>query len=325
MRAACKLAFLDSFETAYGLMQIFRFSFSAMACRCEIVIGYEATQTPHDAPHELQQSAQNTAQLAIAEVRRIEAKYSRYRPESVIGVINQAAGKKPIDCDAETWTLLEYADTLYRSSGGLFDITAGVLRRAWNFSHATLPTEQTLVELCSLIDWSSLERQDQQIYLPRQGMELDFGGFGKEYAADKAAVVLQAQQVRCGYVNLGGDIRVLGPKPDQQAWQIGIQDPRCTDQIIASIPIERGGLATSGDYQRFFELDGRRYCHIVHPRTGWPVEHWRSITVIAPLTTMAGSCTTIGMLKQENCLDFLHQAGVNYLAIDHTGQLHKNH
>ncbi|MBC3874819.1 FAD:protein FMN transferase [Undibacterium flavidum] len=307
-------------------MQIFKFSFNAMACSCEIVIGYdESTQLQDNAKCNAKYNAQNSAQLAIAEVKRIEAKYSRYRAESVIGVINQAAGKTPIHCDAETWTLLEYADTLYRSSGGLFDITAGVLRRAWNFSQATLPTEQRLAELCRLIDWSVLERHDQQIYLPREGMELDFGGFGKEYAADRAAVILQAQHVRFGYVNLGGDIRVLGPKPDQQAWQIGIQDPRNANNIIATIPIERGGLATSGDYQRYFELDGRRYCHIVHPRTGWPVDHWRSITVIAALTTMAGSCTTIAMLKQEKCLEFLQQAGVNYLAIDRDGQLYKNH
>ncbi len=294
-------------------MQIFRFPFKAMACTCEVVLAQEDVN-----------KAQAFANKAIWEVQRIEEKYSRYRDASIVSQINQAAGSHAIQVDAETWTLLEYANTLYRSSEGMFDITAGILRRAWNFSQATLPSEETLAALCELIDWHSVERKNQEIRLPQAGMEIDFGGFGKEYAADRAALILTENGIQSGYVNLGGDIRIIGPKPDGQAWQFGIQDPRHIERLVATIPIERGALATSGDYQRYFDLDGQRYCHILDPRTGQPVRYWQSITVMAPLASMAGSCTTIGMLLQAKALGFLEQAGVRFLAIDYQGNIHNN-
>jgi thiamine biosynthesis lipoprotein len=294
-------------------MQIFRFPFKAMACTCEVVLAQTEVS-----------KAQLLANKAISEVQRIEEKYSRYRDESIVSQINQAAGANAIKVDAETWTLLQYADTLYRSSEGMFDITAGILRRAWNFSLPTLPSELELQAVCTLIDWNSVELQNQEIRLPKAGMEIDFGGFGKEYAADRAALILTENGIDSGYVNLGGDIRILGPKPDGQAWQFGIQDPRHIDQLVATIPIERGALATSGDYQRYFDLDGQRYCHILDPYTGRPVQHWRSITVMAPLATMAGSCTTIGMLLQTEAIGFLEKANVRFLAIDYQGKLYKS-
>ena len=297
-------------------MKIFRIPFKAMASKCEIVIASDNAQNAH-----------SVVQPAIAEVLRIELKYSRYRPDSIISKINAAAGLTAVDCDAETWGLLEYANNLYQTSDGLFDITAGILRRAWNFKEVRLPSEKNLKQLCELIDWTNVERsrqqlQRQQIRLPRVGMELDFGGFGKEYAADRAAGVLSAQEVKHGYVNLGGDMRVLGPKPDGQAWMMGIQDPRDNTKLIARIPIIQGGLATSGDYERYFELSGRRYCHILNPRTGQPVDYWRSVSVIAPLAIIAGSCTTITMLKNVTGLDYLEALGYSYLAIDQTGKIH---
>jgi thiamine biosynthesis lipoprotein len=153
-------------------------------------------------------------------------------------------------------------------------------------------------------------------------MEIDFGGFGKEYAADRAAAILAAQGIRHGYVNLGGDLQVIGPQPDGQAWTIGIQDPRNPDGVIAHIPVTQGSMATSGDYERYIELDGRRYCHILDPRSGRPVNHWRSVSVLAPLAIAAGSCSTIAMLKQENGLAFLDGTGMPYLAVDSQGELH---
>jgi thiamine biosynthesis lipoprotein len=153
-------------------------------------------------------------------------------------------------------------------------------------------------------------------------MEIDFGGFGKEYAADRAGAILAAQGVRHGYVNLAGDMRVLGPKHDGRPWMIGIRDPRRKDQVMATIPVEQGGLATSGDYERFFELDGRRYCHVLDPRSGRPVTFWRTVSVVAPLAVVAGNCTTIAMLKQSNGLAFLEACGMNYLAMDQYGSIH---
>jgi len=161
--------------------------------------------------------------------------------------------------------------------------------------------------------------KDSRIRLPRAGMELDFGGFGKEYAADRAMAVLAAAGQRHGFVNLGGDIRILGPRADGSAWRFGIQHPRRAAGTIASVEMREGALATSGDYERFFDLDGRRYCHILSPKSGMPVARWRSVSVLAPVAIAAGSYATIAMLKQDDAIDFLNASGLAYLAIDRDG------
>ncbi len=290
-----------------------RFAFRAMACACEVVLADMNAA-----------SAARLAQAAIDEVRRIETKYSRYLQDSIITRINAAAGSAAVACDDETWALLDYAQSLYASSGGLFDITSGVLRRVWDFSQARVPSEGQLAEALGLIGWPRVERQHQQVRLPQACMELDFGGFGKEYAADCAAAVLSRLDVLHAYVNLGGDMRVLGPKPDGEPWLIGIQHPRLPDQLLATVPVVRGGLATSGDYERYFEADGRRYCHVLDPRTGWPVTHWRTVSVVAPLAVVAGNCSTIAMLKQADGLAFLQSTGMVFLAVDQAGTVHRS-
>lgn len=293
-----------------------RIYFDAMASRCEVRL------TAADEP-----AARRLAQLAIDEVRRIEAKYSRYRPDSVVSQISTQAGRDWVACDAETQALLDFADQLFMKSAGLFDITSGVLRRAWNFRQPGLPSAAALLDVCRLIDWRSVQRDGQRIRLPQAGMELDFGGFGKEYAADRAAQVLMAQGVRNGYVNLAGDIHVMGPQvekdEEEQPWLIGIQDPRHAGKLAATIPIASGALATSGDYERFFDLDGRRYCHILHPKSGQPVTHWRSVSVLAPSAIVAGSHCTIAMLKEAQGRGFLEDSGLAYLAIDSLGAMHR--
>ncbi|MYN08026.1 FAD:protein FMN transferase [Massilia sp. FT127W] len=275
-------------------------------------------------PAASEEAAQALAAPAMAEVRRIEAKYSRYRSDSVVSAINGAAGGAPLPLDDETLALLAYADQLYTLSGGLFDITTGVLRRAWNFKQPRVPQPEELAPLLALTGWRKAEREGSSLRLPLAGMELDFGGFGKEYAADRAAALLLAQGVHCGYVNLGGDLRVLGPQPDGSPWRIAIQHPRQEDGAIAAIDVASGALATSGDYERYFELDGRRYCHILDPATGYPVTAWRSVSVLAPLTVAAGASATIAMLKGPQALDFLAQTGCAWLAQDAAGGLHSH-
>ena len=293
-------------------MEIFRLPFAAMASQCEIVL----------AASDLAR-AQALAALAIAEVARIEHKYSRYRSDSIVAQINQAAGQSAVVCDEETLALLQFADDLYQHSDGLFDLTSGVLRQVWDFRQPRLPDPAALAQTLNLIGWQRVQRSGERIYLPQAGMQLDFGGFGKEYAADRAADVLRQQGVQHGYVNLAGDFRILGPRPNGTPWQIGIQDPRQRERIIASIPVLQGALTTSGDYERYFELDGQRYCHILDPRDGQPVQHWRCVTVLAPLAIVAGGVCTITMLKQQQGIDFLDASGYSYLAIDQQGRAHQ--
>jgi thiamine biosynthesis lipoprotein len=279
--------------------------------------------------HELQLStsdralADRVAAAAIADVRRIEAKYSRYRADSVTSAINRAAGRAAVAIDAETASLLRYADRCHAQSGGRFDITSGVLRRAWDFKRRPprIPLPAELDAARELIGWDRVEWSDTQVHLPQSGMELDFGGIGKEYAADRAAVICRDLGIVHALVNLGGDVRAVGPRADGSPWRVGIRDPRRDDATIASILLDDAAVATSGDYERYFEIGERRYCHLLDPRTGQPVSRWRSVSVAAPLAILAGSHTTIAMLLERDAEAYLAQLGVSFLMVAQDGSL----
>ena len=281
----------------------YTFRFNAMAGPCELRFY-------------LDQQAPTAARAAAAEVLRIQDKYSRYRNDSVVAQINANAGAETLTVDEETAALLDFADTAYSHSEGLFDITAGILRQAWDFRTATLPDAATVQKLLSLIGWHRVEWQKPQLRLPQRGMQIDLGGFGKEYAADCAAAILRQFGVRHGLVDLAGDIHVIGPHEDGRAWQIGIQHPRQSD-AIAQLPLHGGAIASSGDYQRSFTLAGQRYHHILDPRTGWPSRGLASVSVIAETCIIAGMASTTAMLMgPDKGLRWLDALGLPYFAVD---------
>lgn len=296
-----------------------RFDFSAMACPCSIELDGQ------DEPLMRHASAQ-----ALAEVQRIEQQFSRYRTDSIISRINRAAGGDWVTVDAETHQLLDFADALWQLSDGLFDITSGVLRQAWDFKKAQLPQPDVLQALLARVGWQHVEREGAQVRLRQPGMELDFGGFGKEYAADRAAAVLLQHGMAHALVNLGGDLHALGARgmPELQGapWQIEIQAPRPTTPIqpLATLALARGGLATSGDYERFLIHQGQRYCHVLNPHTGWPVSHWQSVSVLSANTSSAGALSTIAMLKGADAPAWLDGQGVRYLGVAQDGLIQRN-
>jgi thiamine biosynthesis lipoprotein len=289
------------------------FEFGAMACVCEVRL------SGLDLAH-----ATRLAHQAIAEVRRIEAAYSRYRSDSILSRINAAAGTgEAIAVDDETGHLLHFAAQLHAASDGLFDVTSGVLRKAWDFKAARRPAAGQLDALLPLVGWHQVQWNDGRVALPRAGMELDFGGIGKEYAADRAATLLQRLGAGSAMVNLGGDIRLLGPRPDGAPWALGIAHPRHEGAMLVTMNLHDGALATSGDYERFFEVDGQRFCHVLNPLTGWPVAGWQSVSVVAPACLAAGALTTIAMLKGDEALAFLELQRVDYIAVDAQGRVHR--
>jgi FAD:protein FMN transferase len=287
----------------------FAFRFRAMASPCELHLADLARA-----------DAREIAQRCIDEVVRVESKYSRYREDSVVSRINAAAGSSHrVKVDPETLSLLDFAATLHRESEGRFDITSGILRRAWNFHDARIPSEAALRELLPLIDATAIELCTGDVRLTKPGMEIDFGGFGKEYAADRAAAIAESLGARHGFVNLGGDLRAIGPRADGSPWSIGIQHPRDPQATIAHIALSHGALATSGDYERFFERDGQRYCHILDPRTGMSAQYWQSISVLGAVCVAAGALATIAMLRGDDAIEFLNAQATAYLAIRHDG------
>ncbi len=296
-------------------MQLNRHHFAAMGGRCELQVGLQNPAHAADAFGKAEQ-----------EVRRIEWKYSRYRADSLLSQINASAGGGWIPCDEETLHLLEVAEQLHRNSQGLFDATSGVLRRAWRFDGGrSAPSQAELDPLLALVGWSGLERRGQEVRLRSAGMELDFGGFGKEYAVDRVAALLQNEGVPHGLVNLAGDIRVWGGRPDGTPWQLGIQHPRRPGAMLASLPLLQGALASSGDYERcFVDTEGRRHCHIIHPKTGWPAYDWQSVSVVAPLALMAGGFSTAAMLMGPQAPNWLRRQSLDFLAVDAQGQLHSS-
>jgi len=293
-------------------MRLFRQTFRAMAGEHELQLAH------HDIA-----VARRAAAAAIADVKRIEAKYSRYLADSVTSRINAAAGRDAVAIDTETAALLRYAEQCFALSEGLFDITSGVLRRVWDFKadRPRLPTASELASVVQLVGWPRVEWADNAIRLPQAGMEIDFGGIGKEYAADRVATICLEHGLRHGLVNLSGDVRAIGPQPDGSPWRVGIRHPRAQGAAIAGFDLAAGALATSGDYERYFDVAGTRYCHILNPATGMPVAHWQSVSVVSPLCVVAGSCATIAMLLEDKGAAFLDAQGVQWLGVAADGSL----
>ena len=287
----------------------YRYAFRAMAAEHEMHLWSDARST-----------ADRAARVAIADVLRIEAKFTRYRDTSVTASINRAAGGATVPIDAETAALLRYADHCHALSDGRFVLTSGVLRRAWDFRRRPplVPTDDEIAAALELVGWPRVEWDERSVRLPA-GMELDFGGIGKEYAADRAAALCVDHGVRHGFVNLAGDVRVIGARPDGTPWRIGIQHPRDPDAVAATVELCEGAVATSGDYQRYFETGGRRYCHLIDAHTGVPVAHWQSASVVAPLATLAGTYATIAMLAGADAERFLAAQNVDCLLVDAEG------
>jgi len=255
--------------------------------------------------------------LAQAEVERLEARYSRYRSASVLSEINRVAARGGyVEVDPETASLLDYAATCHRESSGLFDITSGVLRRAWRFSKDAAPeppTAQQLRPLLEMTGWEKLRWERPLLKFDIPDMEIDFGGIVKEYAADRVSTLCREAGAAQGLVNLGGDISVIGARGDGAPWRIGIQHPEKPETLLQTLEVYRGGMTTSGDYARCFVVNGVRYGHILNPRTGWPVRHLSSVTVAAEFCLVAGSASTIAMLKESEGPSWLASLGLPHL------------
>jgi FAD:protein FMN transferase len=279
---------------------VFAVRFSAMASPCELLL-YTTDRA----------AALELGAIAAAEAWRIEEKYSRYRHDSVISRINGQAGSG-MRMDDETASLLDFAAQCFELSGGLFDITSGVLRRAWKFDGSDrVPDADAVESLLPLVGFNKLHRDGAFLMIP-EGMEIDLGGIGKEYAVDRAYDLLMGCCPVPFLVNFGGDLRASRPLP-QGPWKVAIEKPDSDRSAAMLLDVEYGALATSGDSHRFLLRNGIRYGHVLHPHTGWPVEGSpRSITVAASSCSEAGLLSTMAMLKGPQAQEFLEEQQVRF-------------
>jgi thiamine biosynthesis lipoprotein len=249
--------------------------------------------------------------MAQREALRIEHKFSRYRDDNIVHRIN--SGGETVEVDEETARLLDFADNCYDLSDGWFDITCGILRRAWSFADgAKIPTQRQIDLLLPHIGWQKVSWKNPLLTVPT-GMEIDFGGIGKEYAVD-ACLQLLSRHGDCSLmVNYGGDCHASGPMADGSAWMTGIENPHRPGDASAVIRLKRGALATSGDVFKFIRQNGKRYGHILNPNSGWPdTNSPLSVTVAAPTCTEAGILSTLAMLQGEDAEAFLDRQAVKY-------------
>jgi len=274
--------------------------FRAMGSPCELVC-----ETPR------RSLALALAERVAAEAWRIEDKFSRYLDSNVIHRINSADGQR-LEVDDETAQLLDFAHTLHELSDGRFDITSGVLREAWSFDGSDrVPSQERIDAALGRVGWQRVSWRNPILQMPA-AMEIDLGGIGKEYAADRCAALIRKDNTVSCLVNFGGDLVATRAPTQRRNWKVAIEGER-SNEPERLLDLKEGALATSGDARRFILKDGVRYGHILDPVTGWPVtDAPHSVTVAAGSCTQAGMISTLAMLQGAGAEEFLETQQLAY-------------
>jgi FAD:protein FMN transferase len=233
----------------------------------------------------------------VKEIQRIERLLTTFSEDSETNRINQNAGIAPVNVSREVFDLIERCNRLSQITQGAFDITYGSIdKRLWNFDPAmtSLPDPATAKKMVRLINFRNilLDRTTTSVMLIEKGMRIGFGGIGKGYAAEKAKAVMREMEVRAGVVNASGDLTAWGYQPGSKPWTIGIVDPDVPEAMIGLLDVTDMAVATSGNYEKYAVIDGKRYSHTINPRTGLPVTGIKSVTVVCPYAEIADAMAT---------------------------------
>lgn len=249
----------------------------------------------------------------VAEIQRIERLLTTFSDDSETNRINQSAGISPVEVSAETFNLIERSLRISQVTQGAFDITYGSIdKRLWNFDqHMTsLPDKETAKNMVRLINYQNviLDREKSTVFLKEQGMRIGFGGIGKGYAAERAKLVMKEQGVTSGVVNASGDLTAWGLQPNGKPWTVGIANPDAKQQIFSYMSITDMAVATSGNYEKYAMIDGKKYSHTINPRTGLPVTGIKSVTIITTNAEIADAMATPVMIMGiKTGLDMINQ------------------
>lgn len=264
---------------------------------------------------------------AETEIRRIEKLISSWDPNSQTSQINQAAGISPVKVDDELFQLIRRSQKISQLSGGAFDISFASIDRIWRFdgSMEMLPDSNEVAQSVANINWRKIQlRPDsQQVFLVQKGMKIGFGAIGKGYAANRAKTLMLRMGITSGLVNAGGDLIAWGQRADNSPWSIGIAEPQNPASIFARLEINNQAVVTSGNYEKYVVFNGKRYAHIIDPRTGWPVQELKSVTIICPDAELAdGLATAIFVLGPKQGLSLVNQLkGIQCLMITADNQI----
>lgn len=274
------------------------------------------------------EEAEDAIDEAFDAIESFEKKISFWDPESEISAINRNAGIAPVKVSPETLDIIEKALYVSEKTNGAFDATIGPIIRLWDFKNKTVPDKADIEEKLGLVDYRemTIDKEASTAYLRKKGMSFDTGGIAKGYGADIAVESLKSRGITAGLVAISGDIRAFGEKPGGKPWRVGIRKPRPTsreDRILAEIDLVNAAVSTSGDYERFFIKDGRRYHHLINPRDGMPATGAQSVSVITKEAVYTdGFSTGIFVLGPVEGTKALVDAGLDGIIIDNDGNIH---
>ncbi|AQW90893.1 thiamine biosynthesis protein ApbE [Elizabethkingia anophelis] len=275
-------------------------------------------------------SAEQNIDKAVAEITRIENLISEWRPETQISQVNQNAGIKPIKVDREVFDLTKKGLYFSKLTDGAFDISIVAMDKIWKFDDSMdeLPSEQAIKESVRNVGYQNiiLDNTNCTIFLRNPGMKIGFGSIGKGYAADKTRDLMKSMGVKAGIIDASGDISTWGTQPDGKPWAIGINNPFNDHKMAAVLYFKENSVTTSGSYEKYAEIHGKRYSHIMNPKTGYPSTGLTSVTITGPNATMAnGFSTSVMVLGEKEGLKLLKQfPEYHYLLITDKGKIIKN-
>lgn len=268
---------------------------------------------------------------AVAEIQRIESLLTTFSENSQTNQINENGGIQAVKVESEVFELIVRAKRISELTDGAFDLSYGSLdKRFWNFDKtmAQLPDTQTAKEKVKLINYKNiiLDKTLGTVFLKEKGMRIGFGGIGKGYAADKAAQLLRNKGVTSGIVNASGDLITWGNQPNGNPWTISLAHPDLPTEAFSKLNISNLAVATSGNYEKFVMIDGKKYSHTINPKTGYPISGIKSVSIICPIAELADALATpVTIMGVEAGLNLINQLnGVEGIIIDDQNHVYKS-
>lgn len=315
MKIAVVLAFILS-SIALQAQVVQKRTVKLMGSRFDITISAKSAQI-----------AEAYIDTAIIEIERIENVISEWRTETLVSEINRNAGIKPVKVTSELFGLTERALGFSKLTDGAFDISFASMDKIWKYdgSMTELPSEESVKKSVAKVGYKNiiLDKNNSTIFLKLPGMKIGFGSIGKGYAADKTKELMLSKGVTAGIINASGDMNTWGKQPDGKEWTIGITNPMNQNKVFAAFPLSGNAVVTSGDYEKFVILDGKKYSHIIDPRTGYPARGISSVTVFANSAELAnGLSTSIMVMGKDAGLNLINQIpGMSCVIVDENGQI----